>query len=120
MTMRRRVAWLVAALAAAGLLAGGAAYAVGGFDDDSPAEEREEQAFTEAHEDEVAVTQARAEATALEAQPGTVLESELEREGGRFVWEVEIADGAAIHEVTVDAQDGIVVATEAEGGEDDS
>lgn len=119
MTVRKRLVWLVAGVAAAGLLAGGVAYAVGGFDDDSPAEKREEQAFTEAHEDELAVARDRAESIAVKQRPGTVLESELEREGGRFVWEVELEAEGLIWEVTVDADTGSVISAEAEGAADD-
>jgi uncharacterized membrane protein YkoI len=93
------------------------AYAVGRMDDDTPAENRSELAFTKAHQDDAAVSQDKAEATALEAQAGTVLESELEAEGGGLIWEVEIDDGTQIHEVTVDAQTGDVLGGEQEGTE---
>ena len=120
--MNRRILTAVVAVAVAGALAGGVAYAVGRSDDDSPAESRSERAFMEAHQDEAAVSQDEAEAVALDAQPGTVLESELEGEGGGLIWEVEIDDGTQIHEVTVDAQTGEVLggeSEEAEGSEGD-
>jgi uncharacterized membrane protein YkoI len=112
-----RVMVVVGAMAAAGALAGGVASAVGGSNDDSPGEQRAEEAFTAAHRDEVAVSRAEAEATAREATPGTVIHAELEAEGGTFVWEIEIEDGRALHEVTVDAETGDVLGTETEGDE---
>lgn len=117
MTTRRKIIGLATAALAAGALAGGVAYGVGGTDDDSPAEKRAELEFTRAHQDEATVTKARAEALALEERPGTVLESELEGEGGGLVWEVEIDAGGAVWEVTVDALDGRVLETESEGNE---
>jgi uncharacterized membrane protein YkoI len=120
--MNRRILTAVVAVAVAGALAGGVAYAIGGSDDDSPAESRSERAFTEAHQDEAAVSKDEAESAALAAQPGTVLESELEDEGGGLIWEVEIDDGTQIYEVTVDAQTGEILGGEnegAEGGEED-
>ena len=115
--MKRRIVTTLVVLAAVGALAGGVAFAVGRSDDDSPSESRSELAFMKAHVDEAAVTQDEAEAAALQAQPGTVLESELEDEGGGLIWEVEIDDGAGIHEVTVDAQTGEILGGEAEGAE---
>jgi uncharacterized membrane protein YkoI len=115
--MRRRILTAIVALAAAGALAGGVAYAVGRSDDDSPAESRSELAFTKAHQDEATVSQDEAEAAALEAQPGMVLESELEAGGNGLIWEVEIDDGTGIHEVTVDAQTGEILGGETEGAE---
>jgi uncharacterized membrane protein YkoI len=63
-------------------------------------------------------TLAEAEALALQAVPGTVVESELERERGRWVYSVEIrpARGGEV-EVLIDANDGSTVAVEAD--EDD-
>jgi uncharacterized membrane protein YkoI len=115
--MRRRIVIATVALAAAGALAGGVAYAMGRTDDDSPAESRSELAFTKAHQDQAAVSQDEAEAAALESQAGTVLESELEAGGDGLIWEVEIDDGTGIHEVTVDAQTGEVLGGEQEGAE---
>jgi uncharacterized membrane protein YkoI len=115
--MQRRTLIAVAALAVAGTLAGGVAYAIGSSDDDSPAEKRSERVFTEAHQDDAAVSQEGAESAALRSQPGTVLESELEAEGGSLIWEVEIDDGNQIHEVTVDARTGEVLGGEIEGAD---
>ena len=117
MTRNRRLFGLVAVLLAAGAVAGGVAYAVGRSDDDSAAERRSERAFTEAHVDQAAVTQAQAEAAALDAHPGTVIESELENEGNGLVWEVEIDDGTTVREVAVDAKTGRVTGTDVEGSE---
>ena len=116
--MNRRILTAVVAVAVAGAFAGGVAYAIGRSDDDSPAESRSERAFTGAHQDEAAVSRDEAEAAALDAQPGTVLESELEAQGGGLIWEVEIDDGTQIHEVTVDAKSGEILGAEREGAEE--
>ena len=64
------------------------------------------------------VDRAAAEKAALEAVPGEVRETELEREGGVTIYEVEVAgkDGK-LHEVTVSANDGKVLGQETEGDE---
>ncbi len=64
------------------------------------------------------VDRAAAEEAALGAVPGEVKETELEREGGAAVYEVEVAgkDGK-LHEVTVSASDGRVLGQETEGDE---
>ena len=64
------------------------------------------------------VDQASAEEAALGAVPGEVKETELEREGGSSVYEVEVAgkDGG-LHEVTVNAADGRVLGQEMEEDE---
>jgi uncharacterized membrane protein YkoI len=69
------------------------------------------------------IDRAAAEEAALGAVPGEVKETELEREGGSTVYEVEIAgkDGR-LREVTVDASNGKVLGQEMEeedGGYDD-
>jgi len=117
MSTKRRLAWLGAAVLVVGGLAGGVAYAARSADDDSPSEARSEQAFMAANLAQAAVGQEEAEAAALAARPGTVLESELEQGAGGLIWEVEIGDGTSIHEVVVDAQSGQVLGTEAEGSE---
>ena len=68
----------------------------------------------------VAVSEAQAIEIALAEVPGAVQETELEREDGNQVYEIEIvnADGAEI-EVAVDAQSGKVLDIEAEDGDDD-
>ncbi len=61
---------------------------------------------------------AAAEEAALGAVPGEVKETELEREGGSRVYEVEISgDDGKVREVTVDASDGRVLGQEMEEGE---
>ncbi|MEO0980285.1 MAG: PepSY domain-containing protein [Pseudomonadota bacterium] len=57
---------------------------------------------------------------ALKEVPGTVQESELEKEDGKQVYEIEIltADGQEM-EVEIDAATGAVLEIEADGGDDD-
>jgi hypothetical protein len=64
------------------------------------------------------VDRAAAEKAALSAVPGEVRETELEREGGATIYEVEVAgkDGR-LHEVAVSANDGKVLGQETEGDE---
>ncbi len=72
-------------------------------------------------QEEPRVDRAAAEEAALGAVRGEVKETELEREGGSAVYEVEIAgkDGR-LREVTVDASSGRVLGQEMEdGGYDD-
>ena len=69
------------------------------------------------------IDRAAAEEAALGVVPGEVKETELEREGGSSVYEVEVAgkDGQ-LHEVAVSADDGKVLGQETEedeGSEDD-
>ena len=60
------------------------------------------------------VTMEAARQTALARVPGQVTEEELEEEGGRWVYEFDIAPGpnAPVTEVVVDATSGQVVAVE--------
>ncbi|MEL7525452.1 MAG: PepSY domain-containing protein [Pseudomonadota bacterium] len=57
---------------------------------------------------------------ALKEVPGTVQESELEKEDGKQVYEIEIltADGQEM-EVEIDAATGAVLEIEADGDDDD-
>jgi uncharacterized membrane protein YkoI len=58
-------------------------------------------------------TLAEAEVLALQVVPGTIVESELEREKGRWVYSIEIRpDGGGEIEVLIDADDGSTVAVE--------
>jgi uncharacterized protein HemX len=68
--------------------------------------------------EEPKVDRAAAEEAALSTVPGEVRETELEREGGSSVYEVEVAgkDGD-LHEVTVSASDAKVLGQETEGDE---
>jgi hypothetical protein len=64
------------------------------------------------------VDQAAAEEAALSAVPGEVKETELEREGGATIYEVEVAgNDGKLHEVAVDAGDGKVLGQETEEDE---
>jgi uncharacterized membrane protein YkoI len=69
------------------------------------------------------VDQAAAEEAALSAVQGKVQETELEREGGAAIYEVEIAgNDGKLHEVAVSADDGKVLGQETEedeGSEED-
>ena len=61
------------------------------------------------------VTMAQATAIALKAQPGTITDRELEREGGGLRYSFDIKSGSATHEVGVDAMSGAVVENAVEG-----
>jgi len=66
------------------------------------------------------IDRAAAEEAALGAIPGEVKETELEREGGSRVYEVEVAgDDGKLREVTVDAKNGRVLGQEMEEGPED-
>ena len=71
-------------------------------------------------QEEPKIDRAAAEEAALGAVPGEVKETELEREGGSAVYEVEVAskDGK-LREVTVDASSGRVLGQEVEEDEGD-
>jgi uncharacterized membrane protein YkoI len=66
-------------------------------------------------------TLAEAEALALQAVPGTVVEAELEKEHGRWVYSVEIrpATRGPEVEVLIDADSGATVAIEEDDDDDD-
>lgn len=64
--------------------------------------------------EEATVTQAEAEATAVEAAPGEVRRSHLEWEDGLLVWDVEVLSGGVEHDVQVDATTGAVVEHDAD------
>ena len=64
------------------------------------------------------VDRTAAEEAALGAVPGEVKETELEREGGSPVYEVEVlGEDGRLHEVAVDAGDGKVLGQETEEDE---
>jgi hypothetical protein len=65
-------------------------------------------------EKDARITEAEARAIALRHAPGTVKESELEKEKGTLVWSFDIDDGKGITEVLVSALDGHIVGTEQE------
>jgi uncharacterized membrane protein YkoI len=60
------------------------------------------------------ITPEQAEAAALAVVSGTILETELENEGGRRVYGVEIRTSNGVVEVQVDATTGQVIGTEPE------
>lgn len=52
-------------------------------------------------------------------RPGRVLETELEREDGRYVYEIEILDPTGqVHEFEIDAATGEVLQAKIESGDD--
>lgn len=55
------------------------------------------------------ITKARAEAIALKAAPGTIVETDYEKENGSWRWSFDIRQGKRIHEVGVDATTGMIV-----------
>ena len=81
--------------------------------DDSPEAQREL-----AKQAKISLEQARQ--TALQRVSGEILESELDRETGKLVYEFEIRDQSGkIQEVLVDAQTGEIVSVEEENENDD-
>lgn len=65
------------------------------------------------------VTQADAEAAALAAVSGEVVQAELDNENGFVVWSIEVRGAAGtIHDVKIDAGNAAVLGTEA--GEDEA
>jgi peptidase YpeB-like protein len=60
------------------------------------------------------ITEAQAREIALKQAPGTVKESEPEKEKGALVWSFDIDNGKDITEVLVSAIDGHIVSTEHE------
>lgn len=85
-------------------------------DADDPNEKHEDK---DEHEDgddahlTAAITPEQARAAALAVQPGTVGETELERENGKVVYSVDItAANGQKYEVTVDANTGNVLKSE--------
>ncbi len=65
------------------------------------------------------VSQADAEAAALAAVSGEIMQAELDNENGFVVWSIEVRDAAGtVHDVKIDAGNAAVLGTEA--GEDDA
>jgi uncharacterized membrane protein YkoI len=74
-----------------------------------PAEEvAAEQAFTEAHQDGLAVSAAAAERAAGSRHAGRVFDTHLQDEAG-LRWESKVDDGSTVWEVQVDPDTGAVV-----------
>jgi len=65
------------------------------------------------------VSQADAEAAALAAVSGDIMQAELDNENGFVVWSIEVRDAAGtVHDVKIDAGNAAVLGAEA--GEDDA
>lgn len=65
------------------------------------------------------VSQADAEAAALAAVSGEIVQAELDNENGFVVWSIEVRDAAGtVHDVKIDAGNAAVLGTEA--GEDEA
>jgi uncharacterized membrane protein YkoI len=105
--MRRTAVAVVAGL---GIVAAGAGVAVAGprVASDPAAEVAAERAFTEAHQDGLAVPAAAAERAALDRHPGRAFDTHLQDEGG-LRWETKVDDGSTVWEVQVDPGTGAVV-----------
>lgn len=61
----------------------------------------------------------QAEALALKAVPGKVIESEIEEENGVLLYSFEIETADGVREVEINAETGAVVSIENEDDEDD-
>ncbi|WP_067737639.1 PepSY domain-containing protein [Novosphingobium naphthalenivorans] len=55
------------------------------------------------------VSKTQAEAIALKAAPGKIVESDYEKEDGIWRWSFDIRQGKRIHEIGIDAMTGKVV-----------
>lgn len=62
-----------------------------------------------AHAGPAKIGMARAKAIALRAAPGTVVESDYEKENGGWRYSFDIRQGKRIHEIGVDAFTGKIV-----------
>jgi len=112
MTDRFRVAKRLAITSFAVLAVGAGAsatYAAASGSHDPEAETASEQAYTDAHRQDAAVTQAAAEAVALGRHPGTAFDAHLQTEQSVMTWEVKIDDGRQVHEVQIDPRSGEIV-----------
>lgn len=75
----------------------------------------DEAAEAEALQALATVSQADAEAAALAAISGEIVQTELDNENGFVVWSVEIRDAAGtVHDVKIDAGSGAVLGTQAD------
>ncbi len=87
-------------------------YAQGPTADGEEASESEDN--NPALQDQTGITREEAESIALAQYPGaSVLATELEKEGGRLLYSIELDNGA---EVEMDANDGTILPAEAETG----
>lgn len=64
------------------------------------------------------LTKAEAQAIALKAAPGTVVDSEYEKENGAWRYSFDIRQGKRIHEIGVDANTGKIVEDSYESAND--
>lgn len=55
------------------------------------------------------ITKVQAEATALKAAPGKIVETDYEKEKGAWRWSFDIRQGKRVHEIGVDAMTGKIV-----------
>lgn len=55
------------------------------------------------------ISKAQAEATALKAAPGKIVETDYEKENGGWRWSFDIRQGNRVHEIGVDAMTGKIV-----------
>lgn len=62
-----------------------------------------------AHARPAKIGMARAKAIALRAAPGTIIESDYEKENGGWRYSFDIRQGKRIHEIGVDAFSGKIV-----------
>jgi uncharacterized membrane protein YkoI len=108
---------LIAVAAAMGLLVGvGAAYAANGSPGDEAGDASYKGSIAAPDPNDPSphvlakIDQAGAEKAALEAVPGTVLETKLEADDGYMVYDVEVAgDDGRAHDVNVDAGTGEIL-----------
>lgn len=63
---------------------------------------------------EAKITKQQAQETALKQAPGKIIESDLEREGGKLLYSFDIKTDAGIKEVQIDAIDGKILKVETE------
>lgn len=61
------------------------------------------------------VQRAKAQAIALQARPGRITDTELEKEAGGLRWSFDIKSHGKTYEVGVDARTGTVLENKAEG-----
>jgi uncharacterized membrane protein YkoI len=104
----RRTAVVVAV--GLGIVAAGAGVAVAGprITSDPAEEVAAEQAFTEAHQDGLAISAAAAEQAARSRHAGRVFDTHLQDEGG-LRWETKVDDGSTVWEVQVNPDTGAVL-----------
>jgi uncharacterized membrane protein YkoI len=88
-----------------------------GVSDATKAKKKETQAELQK---QAKVTMAQAKKTALDKEPGTIKEAELEKEKGKLIYSFDINVKGAIHEVNVDAVTGALISDEVETAKDEA